>query len=385
MKKLIIAVSQLRVGGVAKALIELLRNIENKYDITLICFDHSGAFFDDIPKSVMVVKDNPYLSLTERAAGSLSEYGKKYKIIRQVCSLWTKIFNKKLPAKYICRKVGQIEGEYDVAIAFGHPQQKHLFCNLTGEVILNCVSAKKKVIVIHCDYELYGGHCKCNDKLLLQFDKIAAVSKSVGEAVIRCIPQAKDKICTLRNFHDFETIQEMSLQAPVEYPHKHTIITVARLSEEKGLTQSIGIVKALKEKDYDIEWHIVGDGPLKGTLAQLINENNAGDYIVLEGEQTNPYRYIKKADYLLVPSLHEAAPMVFDEAACLGVPIVSTETLSAKEMVEGRELGYVCEADQLLNTLKIALDNQEDMKQKVTSHRVNNEVAFQDIEDICDD
>lgn len=48
---------------------------------------------------------------------------------------------------------------------------------------------------------MYGGHCTYNDKLLLKFDKIAAVSKSVGAAVIRCIPEAEDKICVLRNFH----------------------------------------------------------------------------------------------------------------------------------------------------------------------------------------
>ena len=40
------------------------------------------------------------------------------------------------------------------------------------------------------------------------------------------------------------------------------------------------------------------------------------------------------ADYLLVPSLHEAAPMVFDEANILGLRIISTNTTSAKEMID---------------------------------------------------
>lgn len=46
---------------------------------------------------------------------------------------------------------------------------------------------------------------------------------------------------------------------------------------------------------------------------------------------------------LLIPSFSEAAPMVIGEAACLGTPILTTETSSAREMVEQPGLGWVCE------------------------------------------
>ena len=100
MKKVLIAVSQLRVGGVSKALIELLKNICDKCEVTLLCFDHDGAFYSDIPEQVKIVEDNAYLALTERSAGDLQQYGSKYKVIRQVCSAWTKCFNKKIPANH---------------------------------------------------------------------------------------------------------------------------------------------------------------------------------------------------------------------------------------------------------------------------------------------
>ena len=48
-----------------------------------------------------------------------------------------------------------------------------------------------------------------------------------------------------------------------------------------------------------------------------------------------------QADYLLVPSRNEAAPMVFDEASVLGLKIISTDTTSAAEMVG--DGGIVCE------------------------------------------
>lgn len=385
MKKILIAVSQLRVGGVSKALVELLKNIKEKYDVTLLCFDHEGAFFEDIPQEIKVIKDNPFLALTERSAKDLQQYGDKYKTIRQLCSAWTKCINKQLPAKYICRMVGMIEGQYDIAIAFGHPQQENLFCNLTGEIVLNCVEAKRKVIVIHCDYEMYGGHCKCNDELLMKFDKIAAVSQSVGNAIVRCVPEASSKICELRNFHDFESIREQSNDNPLIYTHEYTLVTVARLSSEKGILQSLDVINGLHKKGYDVEWHIVGGGPLEDEIRNKISEMKIGDFVFLEGEARNPYRYIKNADYLFVPSIHEAAPMVFDEAASLKVPIITSNTLSAKELVADRGIGVVGNLGQMKEITEQAFMHIKFYKDKIKSYVSDNTNAMRDFEMLCED
>jgi glycosyltransferase involved in cell wall biosynthesis len=81
----------------------------------------------------------------------------------------------------------------------------------------------------------------------------------------------------------------------------------------------------------------------------------------LEGEQVNPYRYIKNADYFLLPSFHEAAPIVFDEAAILGVPVLATKTLSAVEMIENRRAGFVCEnsTEAIYDMLRSVLSSNE--------------------------
>ena len=44
----------------------------------------------------------------------------------------------------------------------------------------------------------------------------------------------------------------------------------------------------------------------------------------------------------MIPSYSEAAPLVIGEAACLGTPILSTETSSARQMVEKTGFGWVC-------------------------------------------
>ena len=176
----------------------------------------------------------------------------------------------------------------------------------------------------------------------------------------------------------------MASQDTIEYRCENSLVTVARLSGEKGLERGIEIVKELKMDGYDVEWHIVGGGPLRSQLEHLIGENHADDYIVLEGEQVNPYRYIKGADYLFVPSIHEAAPMVFDEAASLKVPVISTDTLSARELVEDRKIGLVGETEHIKELLKYALDNKGIFKSMVLQYESSNTEALHDFESLCD-
>lgn len=346
MKQILFVIGQMRIGGVSKALIELLHNIEGQYDISLLCFDHEGKFFGDIPKSVKILPTTHLLELTERSASDMKRDGMPYVFMRYGLSFVSKKISKKVATMIWTRLVGKIEGEYDVAISFTHPMPDSIFCNLSGELVLHCVCARKKAVFIHCDFSSYGGNSAYNRWLLQQFDSIAAVSESVGKNIVQCIPSVEERIVVVRNCHDFDAIKRMAEDDPVEYTHQYNFVTVARLSEEKGLMRCISIFAQLYEQGEDVSWTIVGGGPQEQQLRTEINNYNADGYIFLVGEHRNGYRYIKNADYLLLPSFHEAAPMVYDEAACLGVPIVTTRLLSAIEMVEKRGLGIVCANSQ---------------------------------------
>ena len=111
-----------------------------------------------------------------------------------------------------------------------------------------------------------------------------------------------------------------------------------------------------------------------GAYETINNDRIRDSRVLLLGEQSNPYQYLIHADWLLVPSFHEAAPMVFDEATLMGIKVITTNTTSAEEMI-GYEHGIICEnstdgiADALKNVGKSArstmrdADNQKQRKQ----------------------
>ena len=86
------------------------------------------------------------------------------------------------------------------------------------------------------------------------------------------------------------------------------------------------------------------------------------------GNKENPYPYIKNASCFLLPSLHEAAPMVFGEASSLGVPVLTTETCSAIELVQSRGIGYVVENSIDAGATEIKVELQDAGTKEITMY-----------------
>ena len=59
MKKVLIVINQLNIGGVSKALIELVKAAADAYDISVLPLDPRGDYIKDLPKSVKVLKPLP--------------------------------------------------------------------------------------------------------------------------------------------------------------------------------------------------------------------------------------------------------------------------------------------------------------------------------------
>ena len=382
MKKILFVINNMNIGGVPKSLEELLGCISGKYEISLHCVGNDGVILKEIPENVNVLPVCNIAKITEYSASKCKKMGWIYYAIRVVLSSFTKIFGKNIPAKILLSMMGKIKGEYDVAVSFVQPVHHKQFYNLSNEIVLKNVNAKRKITFVHCDFISYGGNTKYNRNLYRKFDAIAAVSNSVGKRFLEANKGLENKVFTVLNCCDFENVARLSEVDTVNYKKK-TIITVARLGKEKGLLRCVEIFSKLKDEGYDFEWHLVGGGNLEKEIKEKISALNMQDCIFLEGEQANPYRYMKNADWFLLPSYHEAAPMVFNEAACLKLPMLTTNTLSAVELVENRGAGAVCDNndDAIYIMLKKALDGELVFDFK--NFNADNEKAIEQFDYIC--
>lgn len=170
-------------------------------------------------------------------------------------------------------------------------------------------------------------------------DKIFVVSKEVLDSFVNMFPQLENK-CELRyNIIDTNTIMKMSKEKVNDiYVNKDEkmIVTLGRLTEEKGQDIIPEIAFKLKQKGLNFKWYIIGEGVLEKKIASRVSELQLDEIVVLLGKKLNPYPYLMKADVYVQTSIHEGFCITLAEAKVFGMPIVSTKFAGAYEQLEDR-------------------------------------------------
>ena len=140
----------------------------------------------------------------------------------------------------------------------------------------------------------------------------------------------------IRNYIDYKKVLEKSEQEVDDIAIKDdevNLVSVCRIVEQKALDRFAAVHKRLLNDGLKHQVFVVGDGPARNTLNDLIEKLDIKDSFHLLGSRQNPYPYIKQADYFCLLSYYEGWGMVLDEAKILDKNILITDT-AAKECVK---------------------------------------------------
>ncbi len=340
-KKLLFVCNNLHVGGIQRSLVNLLGEISDKYDVTLFLFYPSGEY--EIPPGVRLISGNKFTRIMGMSQSEADMEGTTAKLWRSTWTVLTRAVGCKIPFGLLCR-FQKIHGEFDAAISFMQNSAFRYFYGGCNEFTVKSVSAKRKISFVHCDFEHYFGNNKYNREYYKNFDAIACVSESCKNVFGRACPELVHKTVAVHNCFNYEEMHKAADEFLAEHTEgKINIFTSARISEEKGIFRAIRILGSLKNKGYDFVWRIAGSGALYEKAVAKCKNSGLEENIIFLGLLKNPYPYFKTADLLLVPSYDEAAPMVYGEAEAFGTPILTTDTVSARELVSDKGIGLVCE------------------------------------------
>lgn len=105
---------------------------------------------------------------------------------------------------------------------------------------------------------------------------------------------------------------------------KFNFVHMGRLSPEKNQEALIRAFYKYHEEYPNSRLYILGKGPLKSLLVQLVQELELEGIVILLGHIQNPYRFMEKADCFVLPSLYEGQPMVLLEALTLGMSVLAS-------------------------------------------------------------
>ena len=106
--------------------------------------------------------------------------------------------------------------------------------------------------------------------------------------------------------------------------NKLNIISIGRLTEEKGFDVLIESLKDIDKTKYNLT--LIGDGKEKNNLSNQINYLNLQKNVKLLGFKENVYPYLKNSDLLINPSYFEGFPNVVIEALSCGIPVICSKS-----------------------------------------------------------
>lgn len=119
------------------------------------------------------------------------------------------------------------------------------------------------------------------------------------------------------------------------YTTNLTLISVGRLVEQKGYKYLVEALRGLSS----VELILVGDGPLRGALSDHARMYSVSVKFMGSVMHDDIPRILRDADVFILPSLNEGMSNAILEAMACGLPIITTDTGGAIELITKN--GYV--------------------------------------------
>lgn len=210
--------------------------------------------------------------------------------------------------------------------------------NLFWLAPLSCYRMKM-VSAIHSDPFTFNWLFKLFVRYFLSLSKVIIVpSYAIANAMK--VKWGIKNVTAIYNPIDFVLIEQASNQ-PLEQEFMCPyILATGRLAPEKNFQLLIKAYKISKIRD-KVVLVILGDGPEKGKLTELIKTEQLENRVLLLGMQSNPFVFMKNCLFFVVSSLTETFSLVLAEALACGAPVISTSWFGVVEIVKDGENGLV--------------------------------------------
>ena len=374
-KKLLICGIIMNCGGTEKSFLAFADCLDyEKYDVDLLLCKKEGELLGDIPPQIRVL-DFPdpaladmFLLSGKNAAKTIWRcFGRRNPLVLfEVFPYFVKILLQ--PKKRsetatrlslrLLRHFTPLEQEYDAAAAYWGDRSMFY--------MVDKVRAKKKIAWLHFDFdnpprseEIYGGYFeKC--------DAVVTVSHKINETMRRRFPALADRFVTIENINNARLIRRRALESE-SFPDRifrgQRVLTIARISEQKGLDFVLEALVKMRADNLNVRWYVIGGGDKAevDALKARAVDMQVADMFILLGTRMNPYPFLRDCDVYVQPSRYEGKPITVEEAKMLYKPIVATNYVSAREQLEDGRLGMIVDidADSLYRGVRRMLEDPE--------------------------
>lgn len=181
----------------------------------------------------------------------------------------------------------------------------------------------------------------------------------------------------LSYYQEFLKKNVSSISNPLTFPvlkskvvRKNRILCVGKIGKQKSFNYIVEAVEQIKDKMNGWSVHIVGDGPDKTVIQNLIKRKDLSSIIYLEGQQQDMLSWYHSAKVFVLCSQYEGYPMVLIEAMSQGLACISFDIISGpNEIINNRIDGVLVPKNNIdkLSQEMLALINNEKERERLST------------------
>jgi len=213
--------------------------------------------------------------------------------------------------------------------------------------------------------------------------KLVTVSKDIKNALSMSSKIGKDRIRCIYNGAKLEcsniTVNRNNERHSLGFtPDDFIIISVGRLAKIKAVERILHAGFRLVAENDKIKFLIVGDGPEKHNLLDLVNKSGFGSNFVFTGHRNDVNELLGISDMLIQLSLSEGLSCTIIEAITMGLPIVASDVGGNSEIVENGKEGFIVkdgDIAEVVNKIRQISDNVT-LRKRLSMNARNTAVKF---------
>lgn len=334
MKKIAILALHLSYGGVEQSIINQANMLVKKYEVKLVSIYKIGkpSFYVD-PKVKIVYLTNLKPN-KEEFINSLKKFNLIFTIKEGFKSIKILYLKKKLMKDYI------INSDDDILISSR--------IEIT-ELVNTYAKNKIKICEEHRHHNNDYNYINRLKKATNNMDYLVNVSNELNSFYKKNL---NVKCIYIPNSLDYFPLEISNL-------NNKKIISVGRLSHEKGFLDLVDVFKIMSESDSELELNIIGDGEEKDKIKEKIKELKLTDKVKLHGFKNKEYinDMYKNSSLYLMCSFEESFGIVLIEAGSFGLPLIAFNSArGASEIIKNNKSGYLIDNRDKEKMARKALD-----------------------------
>lgn len=372
------------IGGVETSLANLLNYLDLRdCDVDIVFQWDEGPLMDRVPPRFRIVDVHKGLAgRVYRSSGFRQAVRSPGLRVKATRVFWASIRKalEMLPNPYLL--LNRIDEHYDIAIAYRQGGFAPFY-------LVDRVDADRKYMWFHHGVYTPGKKGEETDRRYSEsLDGVIAVSDSCRASYLSHFPTQRRKVRVIHSIIDCDEILSLSMQewdqlasTPV------TLVSVTRLSSEKGLDLTLATAARLRDLGLDYVWYVIGEGPARVLLEEGIRDQGLEASLILLGERANPYPGMAAADIFVHVSQVEAYGLVVAEAMVLQKPIVAADIPAMRELLADGRLGVLAEPEcdafaTAISELAGSSEKRREFGQRLAEQGLDNTRAFKGLSDL---